>query len=430
MTVVAGGMPEFLGKMFHRVAQPLLEFKGRKRINPALDSFFAEINFQTEEETIRPVNVEKAKQAFMRLCRDMDWVLVEQSFLELLDEKSGDKSLRKDGETPNWYHEFRNLLPTLSLLRSGIYTLDNLKDHGDIEALLTSKLRHDSYEDFGKTPTLGIYAPLEKRLHEKHADGSISEDELLIGRRRATLASLIVKTVSSKTHQWEVDSAGKTKWQEVPFFEGRMDDYFRGTLVHLFSYDLKITDTIEGASTRIMPNKFFGDNTFSQDENLAFTRKRNFLFSTIPMSEEAYKRWPKMKKAIRSLDAMLGLNMTMLNVVNNFFDKSSEFNPTRTVPMNVARFLPHALTAWEHVPKGYQPHIIMLERLEKVAHKGQSLADLKGDPNIEGIVRMRQVLENSIYPAMIPLIGDRRGSLLELSDEGADHMRMYLDKLS
>lgn len=387
--------------------------KDTAHLNAALDSFFAQIDFETEAESLKPENVETAKNAFKTFLRDMEWSAVEYSFDELLTEKSGDHATRKNPDVPNWYHEFRQILPVLSMMRSGIYTHQNLDAQGGIEAFLVAKLRHDSYEDYGKTPT-ALYAALEKSAHQKNEQGELSDDKLLMVRNQYALASEVVKLVSKKTKMNYIDEEGALQTREQDFYKQDSNQFYLNMLRHYFAFELKMGDSIEGVSTRYYEAQFFDHKGgLTIDKNLKYAREKRNLYAHIAMDEMAIEKWPDMEPAIKSLDSMLGINMTIFEIINNYYDPAQSLNARYAQPMRIKQYLDEALDAYEHVPKGFRPDHIQIENLENIARK-----------EIEcGTFKMAEILEHAIYPAMIPLIGDRRGSLLEPLEEAPDYRR-------
>ena len=129
----------------------------------AFDELTAKINFASEAETILPENVEVTKQAFIEFLHKIDAPLARWSFEELLKEKSGKHEFRADGKVPNWYHEFRNCLANMSKIRDGVRRFGDVEEEGGLDVFLAAILRHDSWEDFGKSPAK-IIAGYDKRI--------------------------------------------------------------------------------------------------------------------------------------------------------------------------------------------------------------------------------------------------------------------------
>lgn len=387
-----------------------------------LDVFFKKIDFKTEAESLLPENVERAKSAFFELCDDMGWVSVKHSFAELLEEKSGRFEKRpKDDSVPNWYHEFRQILPTLSLLNSWDgYDVEMLSDHGGVAALLIATLRHDSYEDFGKTKT-ALYASLERRYHEQNAKGLMSDDQLLSSRRQAKIATDIVEMLSKKTKYTYLDDDGEVKTFAKDFYNGNIEKYYGNILQHFFAFEIKTIDGIDGLSTRIVPASFMDkDSDLSIDKNIKYADQKRTLCEKTKLYQIAIEKWPEFENEIKGLHAMLMLNLIVLETVNDHYAPDSKHIARNAAPIDVERFLEAAMDAYLYVPDGFNPLLIQIERLETIAKNEMQ----------HGQYKMAEILENALYPSLAPAIGDRQGTLLEISDlnpryyEGDNHAPM------
>lgn len=439
---------ERLSRVFERAKGAIL----KSQTDFDLGKFFNTIDFKTEAETLLPENIEKTKQAFFTLCEDKGWIAVKQSFEELLAEKSGRYAMRgKDDSVPNWYHEFRQVLPTLSALHSHLYTEKSLNKHGGIEALLTAKFRHDSYEDYGKTPTQ-IFAGLERRLHEQNTANNITDEQLFLARNQASIATDVVGLVSKKTkfqyivqdHENPHDQEPKQEkiiTHEQDFFDGDDNAFYRQTLEHYFAYELKTLDGVEGLSTRVVPDQFLDEDTdLSVEKNLTYARKKRSLYGRASMDKMATEKWPEFKTTIRSIDSMLRLNLVALEIVNDYYAPDSKLKARNAFPMRVNRYMDYAFDAYEHVPKGFNPLLLQIERCERIAQNEitngyEELAQLQHSTGhtltsaqrnerqaiLSRQYKMAEILENAIYPSLVSVIGDRRGTLLQKSDGNSFH---------
>lgn len=397
----------------------------KAKLDTELDAFFEAISFASEKEAILPQNAEKTKTAFKNLCEKMGWVLTAQSFEELLEEKSGHNAYRKDGVTPNFYHEIRQIIPLLSMIRSGHLDIQTLNtyggaknkdgsdalEYGGLEALLCTALRHDSYEDFGKSPH-DLYASLEKRLHKLNSEGKIDDNQLRALRYQASYATALVKLLSSKTKRFEeVAEAPQPAWKKMlsrawdyaqgkkpdlrapiamvkrEFFDQNINRYYAGTLRHPFSFLLKITDSIEGLSTRIVPH---GSKMEFKGDNAEYNRIKRIMYGQANLSGEAYRKWKDLYCAIAILDSALETNLLLSEHVDAYHPASRELNGYDTSPMRLTPGT-EAAVAYLYAPKCWTSHEIFIERLEEKA-----ISDMK-----KGNYNLAALLERSVYPSFI-----------------------------
>lgn len=392
-----------------------------KQIHQAIDRFFDKIDFDSVEESITPESAEITKNAFLDLCHELEWHSVKLAFKDLLEQKSGDDALRKDEKTPNFYHELRNLYPVLSKLRSNIYTLENLRPHGGIQANLVARLWHDSYEDNMETPT-ALYAKLESDLHNEHKYGHLSDAELVIGRNQAAVAIEAIRLVSKKTsrlvenndpHQFDIfdpSDDGDYKIETVDFFDGDQNKFYNNMLANYIAFSLKVDDGIEGLSTRTFLSQFTGESaSFSVDKNISYAEDKRHLYGRNAMDNIAAGKWPEHEQSIRSADDMLGLTLTMLEIVNDYYKGNSKLDPQNALPARLDQYA-NALDNYDHVPECSQPHMIQISEFEAIARM-----ELE-----KGETKMAEILENALYPSLIPFIGDRRGTLLKKSEWAQD----------
>lgn len=427
-------------------------------LNEALDRFFAAINFKTEAESIRPKNVAKAKAAFETLIDEMGWDLVRYNFKALLAEKSGDKEFRDDGRTPNWYHEFRSVITDLDFLRSGLYDQGTLNRWGGIEAKLSADLRHDSGEDFGHGKT-HIFAQLEKLLHQKYTTKHAKNEEhaaqldegLMIERHRAVAISEIVDMMTRKDPVYDAEKGGikilpDGRKERKERFDGDMNAYFAQLYGHPFAGLGKQQDTVEGLSTRIIPKKFMSGmmadikpkdtktkrkrktapEKFSFDDNIRYADEKRRHYGRSSVDKMLARLYPDFTEAFYTLDSMAGVTLVLLETTNDYFSKDSKLNPRLANPISLERYTDQVKMNYIHSPTGFRADHIAVERMETIARAClEQAAQMKAtgeNKTAEGnraymkLHRMAEVLENAVYPAMMALIGDRRGSLLKYHD--------------
>tara|TARA_B100001989_G_scaffold78376_1_gene53977 strand:- start:45 stop:1319 length:1275 start_codon:yes stop_codon:yes gene_type:complete len=388
-----------------------------KKDHEAIDRFFAEIDFQTRAETVKPENVEKTKQAFYELMDEMGWDALKVTFDELLEEL--ESVTRKKTDTPAWYHQFRQCLYDISTYRSGLYSSKNLEKHGGLEVSLIAKLRHDSYEDYGKTPH-AIYAPMEKRLHEKNEKGDLNDHQLLNARKQIAAAVDIVDLMSRK---WKYFDGEKEVTREK--HDGDPNQFLRGQYAYFFAVMGKMGDGVENISTRMISGDYLAsqnigpysqkpeDNptykpVFTVDQNMGYVRKARGLYGRFAAYKEAANKWPELSRPIHSLDAALGVCIVINEVVNDHYAPNSKHNSANAFPLRMDQYKDAALM-FEHIPDGWNPFNIMTEELEEIATIEKEY----------GVYKMAALLERSIYPPMIELgllPETKTGSMVEFSN--------------
>lgn len=386
----------------------------------AIKTFLATITSEPDTEigSIQPEHVEKRINAFIELCQEMKWEGVLYDFRELLREKSNQYFFRKNGIVPNWYHEFRFILPILSTLLSDPKSFGYYEKYAGLQSLLCTALRHDSKEDFGKTMA-GLYAPHEKRINEDHDTGRINDETF--HRQCAQMASFAhsVDLLSHKTKRLEEieptkkppvihrlfrfagsrrnnepDSPyllDKSTGQKIPlgykthhFYSEHVNDFYMGTLNTASAYIVKCLDTIDGSTTRFLAS-------FSMGQNLDYARLKRNMYSHNNMVETAKKNWPELSDIFDSLDCTMGMSVEILEYVGSVYDRGSKINLDSLQPINIDRFLKKAGYIYQYVPKSDNPLRVMIEQMERAAQ-----IELEQTPPK---FTMANILERSIFPA-------------------------------
>ncbi len=408
----------------------------------AIDNLFSKINFQTEAETLEPENIAKTEAAFLEFLDEMRWPLGKVSFSELMKEKSGDFALRDDGKTPSWYHELSEIMIFLALVKSGKIDEAILDKYGGAEVMISAQLRHDSWEDHGKTP-MEIYAELEHDLDEAQRTGAITKEQEYVLQRKAAGVAEIVKLMTRKVpvradqvlpeKKWPfnlswvsniiekmpllsrfnfasaplVDKQGfvlKTngKRLKVDRFGGDLNQYHEGQIRNPMAAMAKIIDSICGADSRIMPDfleRMHDDSKkFSVADNVKYAKERRAHYSGYPYAKEANDKNPVFADAFLSMDSILGIIVSSLETVNHYFDKNNRDNPYGARPADIDRYVGPAREALSCLPAGWRPDVLMLERLEHVAQQ-------EGENSMA-----KAILNFALYPAFAPLIGEDRRS--------------------
>lgn len=425
-------------------------------LTDAIDRLLHTIDFETELETIEADNIEKTKQAFLDFLDEMNWPLAKAGFSELLDEKSGKYAMRDSGDTPSWYHEFSEILIFLALVRSGKIPKDILDSDG-AEVMVTSFLRHDSWEDHGKNPSI-IYSELERDLYkelEKRGEDYLDEDNFeLRTRHRATTVANVVDASTRKTpitaKQYEakygvdllaapspadkfraiasqipvvsyvfniqqkpaygVDEEGfvtkpNGKRLKEDRYGGDMNTYHKTQIQNAFAAIVKLTDSICGGDSRIMRDyldrKDDDDKKFSTQSNIDWVSDRRAHFSGYPYAKTAADQHPEFAEAFAALDAILGIEVRSLENVNHYYAKGNNDNPYRALPLDIDDWVDPAREVLEVLPNGWRPDTLFLERLEAVAEQEYECSN--GTHS-----QAMAILNHSLYPSYAPLIGEDR----------------------
>lgn len=403
--VVSGSLGSWGPPGFYGRAALVNLHSDAESVNEAIDSFLSKINFQTEEEARAPENVPKVKQAFIEFFHEAGLPLSELSFENLLGEKIREFEFRADGVTPNWYHELREVLLVLSLIRTGKLPLQVINSVGGLDALISGVLRHDSWEDFGKTP-LRIYAALEKAFNDWSDKIYIDEEELLLLQKRAARISQMVDLATRKVpvigEFGEILFTPKGKILKVDRFPN-LDIYHEKQLPDPFAILNKYVDSVEGMSTRP------GVGRFDIDDNIKYAKERRELYTDREL--KAADHWPGFKDAFCAVDSMLGVTLKILETVNEHYKNPSSLIANRR-PIDISKYLPDAADAFAPLPPAFRSDMIMIRRLENMARRELALGDM----------RMACILEHEIYPSMIPMIGDRRGTCLNEGHDSGYHL--------
>lgn len=426
----------------------------------AIDRLLDRISFETEAETVDPLNITATEQAFRDFLGEMNWPLAQISFNELIDEKSGDYSMRDDGDTPSWYHEFSEVLIFIALVRSGKIPEDVLDSDG-AEVMISSILRHDSWEDHGKTPS-DIYKEFERDLYdhlrannpdEEVIEGEALQEEYMTRNRASTVANVVdamTRKVPVTKEEYEAqhgislnpqpsrmdvfrsmasqvpvvatlfnlkqkpaygfDDEGfvtkpNGKRLKVDRYDGDMNRYHKTQIQNPFAAMGKIIDSICGVDSRIMPDyldrKDDDDAKFSTQSNIDYVSNRRAHFSGYPYAKEATKQHPKFAEAFKALDAILGIEVRSLEIVNHYFKKDNSDNPYIALPLDIDEWAEPAREVLEVLPNGWRPDILFLERLENIAQQELERSDGKQSTALA-------VLNHALYPAYAPLIGEDR----------------------
>ncbi len=351
-----------------------------KRLIRHFDRLLSEIWFPTEEESIKPENVEKTKQAYRKFLKNMGQPMPAFSFEELLQEKTGEFEFRADGKTPNWYHEFREDLWALNFIRRGLILEKDINPYGGAEALETTFLRHDSWEDTGNSAQ-SIVEKLQKHVRGlSYSNKRIEKYDAQIDSSGIAIDCLTRKIPAlDENGNFVRKENGKIKKQDR--FDGDVLVYYHNVLRHPFSAFGKLLDGIEGMVTRV------GVESFSVPDDKKYAEERRMLYGRQAFDEDAIAAYPFLTRAIQSADGMLGISLVMLETLNDFApDSPNKSSNARKI--NIGRYLEHAPKGFQGLPPAFHPIHIKMERMLAKAKR-------------ENDGRVANIIERAFLPALI-----------------------------
>lgn len=365
-----------------------------KKFTAATDKFFSELDrFQTEQEFIQPGSEKIVQKAFNDFLQESGLVLSQLSLPILMTEKSGKHAFRDDGVTPNWYHELRQIVGFLSLMRSGKLNEKILEPFGGADVVISAILRHDSIEDHGKTKAEiqeGLRTRIEtyaNDIFQAGVNGGFAMTPMNFNAQHERLvrgAEQVAEIVDLMSRKEAIFKDGKPVRDEatgrvvtVDRFGGNLDTYFTRHLENPIAVLLKYFDSIEGTSTRLNVAKFL-------EKNDEYARKTFRLYGDRPHDEEASARWPQFAPAIHSADGMLGIDLAILRNNNEYGPEDPKVNPKEGWPIRTRRYADNALEGYCYTPRVCRPDLIALGRVEVMAHTNP---------------RQKDILENMLYPS-------------------------------
>ena len=146
----------------------------------------------------------------------------------------------------------------------------------------------------------------------------------------------------------------------------------------------KYSDRTENVSTRL------GNSGFDVQSNRVYCRKTRETYGLEDFQGTSVKMHPGFEDAIRASDAMLGLQVKVLECMNKYMSDDS-YAPEYGEPINLKPYMPLALTAYEHMPQSMHPVCIMMDNLRIEA----------GDD-----MRLHAVIDRLIVPPIMAAIKD------------------------
>lgn len=371
----SGDLPNDLSETFAARNATLPQ---RTNIIVGIDKLFQVLSgFNTEEELRAPENVAVLKAAFQQFLQDAQLQIAPWAFDILLQDKSGEDYFRKDGITPNWHHELKIIVSLLGLISSGKLSEEAIEKYGGLDVLITAALWHDKSEDFGPES-----AKLEEFILKKFP----------FQRAEAHQIGKIVGLCSHKEVVMEGDGITPKRDENGVIVTRRvhndMKDFYEGHLQDPFAVLIKYADSIEGASTRP------GVARFNTEKNRRYYNDRFHFY--LDWQNRTGDEFPDLRPAFLSLDGQLGVALQILDAVT-LYEEKPHLDPASAKPIDVLGYTLNAQVGFQYVPNVMRPDMTIIHRYEQLA---------ASDP------RLAMVLERAIYPSVITLIGDRRGTLL------------------
>jgi hypothetical protein len=318
-----------------------------------IHTFFQSIEGMTVAESCEKEGLRHIIISFKHLLESQRCFNALNNFEVLLDEKGMDDPFRADGETPNILHEIRNCAHILGMISTRYIPMDIYLTHGGLDADLSARLRHDSIEDKAKRKTFDIYAGMERNLERLHLENLIGDEEHYCKRIEAALTAEMIDVMTRKDA--EINSVtGKIiyktngKISKIDRFNGDLGLYWGGMLPYPLSILGKYSDRTENVGTR------YGVDKFTLESNQSYARKTRHIYGTEAHDDTVIKKWPQFKHAIIASDAMLGLQLTMLESANYYLGEENS-NPATGNPIRFDDYLPYGLHAYHTIPEALHP---------------------------------------------------------------------------
>ena len=314
--------------------------------------------------------------AFKEFLRAMDMPLALKNFDSLLQEKSGEKFRRNDG-TVNWYHEFIPLLMVMSLIRKGHekngIDLADIDQHGGLEVLICTHLRHDSVEDHKKS------AQLKRELYRM-------ENEIVAQRPnydRVKLSDQVRRirgNIGLMTQKIIHNPDGTSTKEDVRNYTARM---LNSNQANPIVFILKQADIIVNFATML------GAPKFTPDRRLKRCNEREDMYGPrYGFADLALRRWPRYTPVIKTLDAMMGM---MIYPQFRYLESVDlQYKTPSPHPVGIHRFLNKALGIPFPDQKLNPLHIFLNRMCVSV--------DPAKEPDKYG--RLRQFLDRIIKPSL------------------------------
>ena len=352
--------------------------RGRKE---AITEFFDSLRDMTIEDSFTEHGIAKVHKNFRKfLVSQKCWTAL-YHFGELRQEKSGKFYYRADKKTPSTLHEIRNCAQQLGHILKGYIPPKEYEKSQGIDADMSGRLRHDSIEDHGISRAT-IFALAEEYLHEFASRYEMSQEELKYRRHVANVGAevsdLMTRKDAKKDENGIIVRTENGKIIKEERFNGDTGIYFQKLNEHIDAILGKYSDRIENVTTRS------GVDAFGLDDNRRYARETREIYGLEAFDDLASKKWPAFEAAIRSSDAMLGLNLLILEGVNKY-KSNPALGPENANLFRLERYLPDALIPYQDLPAIFHPISIHLHMLER---------EIKHDP------RIRTIIDDLILPPL------------------------------
>lgn len=283
-----------------------------------------------------------------------------ENFEELLIEKGKNNAYRNNKRTPNILHEIRNCMHSLSMIVDGAYDMQAYQQAGGLDGDMSARKRHDSIEDKAQFKET-LFDQMQRNLSHLFDQGLISQFTHAVKILEADAAADAIDRMSSK-HAKRDPKTGDIIWKDKAKLKpekekrygGDTNRYFYGLRENIISLLGKYADRIENISTRL------GNSGFTLSKDREYVRKTLETYSLESMRDRAIEQHPKFEKAIRASDAMLGLQTAILAGMNKY-RSNPELKPHYGEEFDLDRFLPDALSAYQHLPRSMHPLSIAID---------------------------------------------------------------------
>ncbi|MBN8520607.1 MAG: hypothetical protein J0L77_01745 [Alphaproteobacteria bacterium] len=339
------------------------------RLFESIDQLMTALDFESTRASLTRDNELNALNAFRDFIGENRFFLSQKSLEVLLEEeKMGEYSLRRDKETPNWYHELRQILTFVALVRSETLSLKELAPYGGMDVMVAAILRHDSLEDFAKTHH-EITQALYERVQELKDQGVINQDEFKTLNNQVPLIIDIADRMSRKIAVLDEnrfpkkDTTGKHIYSRR--FDGDMNQYLGNLIAHPLACLAKYLDSIEGTST---PTRIDSFSPAHLDQRRDYADERRQLFGRTATDALLMNAFPAFKKSIKAVDALLGVNLVIMETLN-YYQRNPINKPSNAPAIDIARYMKKdRLKPFQHIPPAFRADCIFLERLHETSN--------------------------------------------------------------
>ncbi len=359
------------------------------------EAFLKSLAFiKSEEIANHPETEAKLRKDFRAFLIDCNMPLAAKNFDALLKEKSGDNARRNDG-TVGWYHEFIPITMMLNLAvlgkKRGGFDIKDLDEHGGMETVLVTHLRHDSLEDH-------ISAAAMKSEQEKYRDEIKAENPAYDLDKANTVIGHSLNNIDlmSQRRLFHEDGSkvivnGKHAKEDVRTYTRRMVWHENASPI---PYMCKQSDIVINAATMLGAEKFDDPekrlHKFNSYEDM-YGRRYGYTGA-------ARDKWPAFSTAINTLDGSMGFSIyphfRRLEIDGVYPDKVPNDDPVEIGPY-MSRVVKLNL-----LPEGMNPNHILMKRMKDEAERAFSVTDPLQQP--ARAERLKNFIPCVIVPALKP----------------------------